>query len=230
MSPENFDETNETSEAMAEALDSLRRSWRALPTPLSPPERDEDDSFRALGQVWRELPAPSAPQERQEADPRERAFLESLRAAWATLPVPPVPLDLLEAQRRVPAPGQAQPWARRLRLVAAAAAAILVAHLATDFPNHDGATGSAPDSPTDVAQGPSAASAGDLEPSSTSDSERTVTTQVAAVLTDNGIEMRSGPVRLLLLAGSQPFDSAPTSEPSQPSPERAPETPEDTRL
>jgi len=210
----------------ADALATLRKRWLALPAPLSPPEvlalaegaaatSAEDETFRALGQLWRELPVPSAPPERQASAPSERAFVEALRSAWATLPVPTARPTRLETERHAAAP--ARPWARRLRLAAAAAAALLVARVAADFPHQD--------FPTDVAQGPSAAADGDPERHSTSDAERPTTTQVAAVLTDTGIEMRSGPVRLVLLASSQPLDPAPTADPSPHSPETPASTP-----
>ncbi len=155
---------------------------------------DPLDDLRA---AWRSLEAPAPTDELADADPRTRRAVEWMRAAWATVEperelAPPRPVPVA-APRLLPPPVL-------LRL----AAAILVATLAALLwwrPDGSAAVEEGAPGLTADSDAPSAPDRRVPEPERVP--EQPVLEHVVqfASLSSEKLEMRSGPVRLVLLTG-----------------------------
>jgi hypothetical protein len=148
-------------------------------------EQRDELPLDELREAWRSQSPAEPADELEEADPKTRATVAWMRAAWQALEVP---------EPRLPAPRRARFVRLRPRLVPlvlAAAAAVLVmlgVYLAKDASDVQ----RMPEQETRLAQGE-----GPSEPLQR-------TTEVAssadiAYLGDDRMELRSGPVRLVLL-------------------------------
>jgi hypothetical protein len=154
-------------------LDELRRAWRGLETPTPTSSDDVARLTRALAAAGRELtpPLPAVP------DATTRAAIEWMRDAIEAAGVPPSP--------PLPAPRASAPL--RLALAASLAAGLVIAGLTLTRPR-----ATSPEPAPLVARASETPTAAPLP-------EPHVATGHSARITTTGIELRSGPVRLVFL-------------------------------
>jgi len=140
---------------------------------------DREERLRELEAAWRSLPLPPPNRELEDEDPATRQAVEWMRSAWVSLeipraPAPPVPM---RARRR---------WPSRLARIAAvlvlALGALLLAR-SISAPDETEIARTPPTNDTEARQGP--------------DPPPPAVALLAA--TADRIELRSGPVRLVLL-------------------------------
>lgn len=176
-------------------------------------ERDPLDELR---RAWGEVrpPAPDAPAE----DEATRASVEWMRSAWNALEAPatPVPAELHGRRRFAPAPSV---WRtpRWLAAVSGVAAAVLCAVLLWQDAT---APGVEPVDVGPVASAPAASGHADLVPANpttdgAADPAETEKNEAVAIasIDQNRMELRSGPVRLVLLTSNP--DRARSDEPDE---------------
>ena len=165
-----------------------------------------DEPLGDLRRAWREVSAPRPADDAAELDERTRAVVLALRSAWHALPVPAAPRDRARTpQRPVPAHPPRRAWrdARRgafRRLAAAAVLLVAALGVALAWRARRG------ESPVRELPRESVATRPDPEPASSappSASARVARATPAAIGADH-LELRSGPVRLLLLDAQEP--------------------------
>jgi hypothetical protein len=170
-----------------------------------------DDELEALRAAWEWLEAPEPDRALDEPDEATRAAVEWMRSAWAALEPPPVEVPAPSASRVEPSAQRRWPMLGALAaLLAALVAAGLWAGL--ERPAQRGTR-----AVVGVLTGPSVEpeASGALEPADELDASspaaredaRSSAVQVAA-LSEDQMELRSGPVRLILLTNTARADGA----------------------
>jgi hypothetical protein len=168
-----------------------------------------------LRRAWRDVPTPELPDDAAELDERTRAVVLALRGAWRALPAPPASSRDLARGPRALVPHRPSDPPRRAGRDArrgafrrlAAAAVLLIAALGVALAWH-ARRGTSPvrELPREsvaVLQDPEPLIPDLLTPAPPGAAARVARATPAAIGADH-LELRSGPVRLLLLDAHEP--------------------------
>ena len=162
------------------------------------PEGPAGEAWEELRAAWAALPAPEPAEDLSELarrDPGTARAVELVRGLWSRLEAPPLPVPV-PSRSRPRGPARVRRAWRPLAWAGAAAAAALLALLARQL------AGPRPGGSAELAGAPDAGSAPHAtgaRPGTTTSAERDSEEPILVALDERRLEMRSGPVRLVLL-------------------------------
>lgn len=173
-------------------------------------ERDEerdavDAALSELRSAWKSVEPPELPEEHTELDPQTRNAVEWMRAEWASLeiPEPSVPSEINHEESEPLLQGWEEKRTLSVALVGLAAAALLFIALRGNLKRTTPALDPLPLETTQAS--PKAVPSLPQEDMATEEAASTNAVQLAKAhvsgVGDNHIELRSGPVTLVLVTG-----------------------------